>query len=76
MLAWFLLIILLILLIGAIPAWPYSRGWGTHPAGIILMVLICFILLWILGWLPYWGHHAWWGGQQEMHEYMHPGMAP
>lgn len=72
MLAWFLLLILVILLIGAIPAWPHSRGWGNYPAGIILLVLLCFMLLWVLGWLPYWGHHAWWGGHQEMHEYMHP----
>jgi len=41
-----LLIILILLLIGAFPAWPYSTGWGYYPAGGIgLLVLIVLILL-------------------------------
>jgi hypothetical protein len=41
-----LLIILILLLIGAIPAWPYSRGWGYGPSGGLgLIVLILVILL-------------------------------
>ena len=41
-----LLIILIILLLGAIPAWPYSRNWGYGPSGGLgLIVLIVVILL-------------------------------
>ncbi|SNV51437.1 Protein of uncharacterised function (DUF3309) [Legionella lansingensis] len=42
-----LLIILILLLIGALPAWPYSRGWGYYPSsflGLILVLLILFLL--------------------------------
>jgi hypothetical protein len=41
-----LLIILIILLLGAVPAWPYSRNWGYGPSGGLgLLVLIVIILL-------------------------------
>ncbi len=41
-----LLIILIVLLIGALPAWPYSNGWGYYPSGGLgLVVLILLILL-------------------------------
>ena len=41
-----LLIILIVLLFGALPAWPYSRGWGYYPSGGLgLVVLIVVILL-------------------------------
>jgi len=40
------LIVLIILLLGAVPAWPYSRGWGYGPSGGLgLLVLIVIILL-------------------------------
>jgi hypothetical protein len=44
-----LLIILILLLIGAIPSWPYSRGWGYGPSGILGVVLIIFIILLLMG---------------------------
>lgn len=44
-----LLIILILLLIGAIPAWPYSRGWGYGPSGIAGVVLIIVIILLLTG---------------------------
>ncbi len=44
-----LLVILLILLIGAVPAWPYSRGWGYYPSGGLGLVLIIIIVLFLLG---------------------------
>lgn len=44
-----LLIILILLLIGAIPAWPYSRGWGYWPSGIIAIILIILLLFMLLG---------------------------
>ena len=43
-----LLIILILLLIGAFPAWPYSRGWGYYPSsglGLILIILVVLLLL-------------------------------
>lgn len=41
-----LIIILLLMLIGAFPAWPYSRGWGYYPSGGLgLIVLIVVVLL-------------------------------
>jgi hypothetical protein len=43
-----LLIILVILLIGALPAWPYSRSWGYYPSGGLALVLIILLLLLLL----------------------------
>jgi hypothetical protein len=42
-----LLIILILLLVGALPTWPYSRGWGYYPsggAGLILLIVIVLLL--------------------------------
>jgi hypothetical protein len=44
-----LLIILILLLIGAFPAWPYSRGWGYYPTGGLGLVLIIVVILVLLG---------------------------
>ena len=43
------LIILLFVAIAAIPAWPYNRGWGFSPVGIVLAAFLFVILLWALG---------------------------
>jgi hypothetical protein len=43
-----LLIILIILLIGAIPSWPYSSGWGYGPSGILGVVLVVVLILVLL----------------------------
>lgn len=40
-----LLIILILLLIGAFPAWPYSTGWGYYPSGGIGLVLVILLIL-------------------------------
>lgn len=40
-----LLIIVIILLIGAVPSWPYSRGWGYGPSGILGVVLVVILIL-------------------------------
>lgn len=43
-----LIILLVLLLIGAIPAWPYSRSWGPYPSGgigVILAILVILLLL-------------------------------
>lgn len=44
-----LLIILIILLIGAVPSWPYSSGWGYYPSGGIGLVLVVVIILLLMG---------------------------
>lgn len=49
MLGTILLIILILLLIGALPRWGYSRGWGYAPFGGIMTILIIVLILWLLG---------------------------
>lgn len=44
-----LLIVLILLLIGVIPTWPHSRGWGYAPSGIIGVVLIVLLVLLLAG---------------------------
>ena len=44
-----LLIILIVLLIGALPAWPYSGGWGSYPSGGLGLVLIIVLILVLTG---------------------------
>jgi len=41
-----LLIILVLLLIGALPTWPYSSGWGYYPGGGLLLLIILILVLW------------------------------
>lgn len=51
MLGTVLLIILIILLIGALPTWPYSSGWGYYPSSGLGLVLIIIVLLLAFGWV-------------------------
>jgi len=44
-----LLIILILLLIGALPTWPYSTGWGYYPSGGLGLVLIVVLILVLMG---------------------------
>jgi hypothetical protein len=44
-----LFIILLVLLLGALPAWPYSRGWGYYPSGGLGLVVLILIILLLMG---------------------------
>jgi hypothetical protein len=44
-----LLIIVIILLIGALPAWPYSAGWGYYPSGGLGLVVIILLILLLMG---------------------------
>jgi hypothetical protein len=47
---WLILVILLILLlIGTVPAWPYSSGWGYSPAGLVAAIVVVILLLWLFG---------------------------
>jgi hypothetical protein len=44
-----LLIILVLILIGALPAWPYSSGWGYYPSGGIGLIVIVLVVLLLMG---------------------------
>ncbi len=44
-----ILVIVIILLIGALPTWPYSAGWGLYPAGGLGTILIILLILILLG---------------------------
>ena len=44
-----LLIILILLLVGALPTWPHSAGWGYYPSGGLGMVLLILIILLLMG---------------------------
>lgn len=44
-----LLIIVVLLLIGAIPSWPHSRGWGYGPSGGLGLVLVILLVLFLMG---------------------------
>jgi hypothetical protein len=46
-----LLIILVLLIIGALPTWPYSRNWGYAPGGGLGLVLVILLVLYFLGYL-------------------------
>jgi hypothetical protein len=44
-----LIVLLILLLLGAIPAWPHSRSWGYAPSGVVSLVLIIIIVLLLTG---------------------------
>jgi hypothetical protein len=49
MLGTILLIILILILLGALPTWPYSSGWGYYPSGGLGIVVIIVIVLLLMG---------------------------
>ncbi len=49
MLGLLLLIVLIVLLLGALPSWPYSRSWGYYPSSTVGVVLVIIIILLLLG---------------------------
>lgn len=49
MISTILLVILILLLIGVVPAWPHSRGWGYGPSGLLGVVLIVLLVLVLMG---------------------------
>ncbi len=44
-----LLVLLVLLIVGSLPAWPYSTGWGYYPSGVLGTVLIIVLILFLLG---------------------------
>jgi len=49
MISTLLLILLIILLLGALPAWPYSRGWGYGPSGLFGVIVVILVVLLLMG---------------------------
>ncbi len=44
-----LLVVLILLLLGSVPAWPHSRGWGYRPSGALGLILIIVLILVLMG---------------------------
>ena len=51
MLGTILLVLLILLLIGAVPAWPYSRSWGYAPSGLLTILVIVAIVALLTGYV-------------------------
>ena len=52
MLGTILLVVLIVMLLGALPTWPYSRGWGYYPGGILGTLVIILLIMWLMGVAP------------------------
>jgi hypothetical protein len=46
-----LLIVLILALIGSLPAWPHSRGWGYYPSGGLGTLILILLILYLLGYI-------------------------
>jgi hypothetical protein len=44
-----LLIVLILMLIGVVPAWPHSRGWGYMPSGVLGVIVVVLLVLMLMG---------------------------
>jgi hypothetical protein len=51
MVGWWMILLLIVLLVAAVPAWPYSRGWGYYPSGGIGLVVLILVIVLLMGWL-------------------------
>jgi hypothetical protein len=49
MIATILLVIVVLLLVGSVPAWPHSRNWGYYPSSVVGIVLVILIIMLMLG---------------------------
>ncbi len=49
MLSTILIVVLILVLIGALPTWPYSSGWGYGPGGIVGLILVVVLVLALMG---------------------------
>jgi hypothetical protein len=49
MLGTILLILLILILIGTLPTWPYSRSWGYYPSGSLGLILVILLVLLLMG---------------------------
>jgi len=48
MLAMALLIIVILLILGFLPSWPYSRAWGYYPSGLLGLILVIMLIMMLL----------------------------
>lgn len=48
-----LVIVLVVLLVGAVPAWPHARGWGYGPMGILVTLIVLLLILHLVGVLKF-----------------------
>ena len=53
MLGTILIVILILILLGAIPAWPHSRSWGYGPSGGLGLIVLILVVLLLMGRLPF-----------------------
>jgi len=53
MLGTILIVILILMLLGALPAWPHSRNWGYGPSGGLGLVVLILLILLLMGRLPF-----------------------
>jgi Protein of unknown function (DUF3309) len=53
-----LLIVLVLLLLGSAPVYPYSRDWGYYPSGLLGLLLIVLLVLVFMGHVPWYGSHT------------------
>jgi hypothetical protein len=44
-----LLIVVILMLVGVVPAWPHARGWGYGPSGVVGLVLLIVVVLFVTG---------------------------
>jgi hypothetical protein len=51
MLGWILLVVLILLLLGAMPAWPHSRNWGYGPSGGLGLIVVILLILVLMGYI-------------------------
>ena len=49
MLGTILIIVLVLMLLGALPSWPYSSGWGYYPSGLFGLILLIVLIMFLLG---------------------------
>ena len=49
MLGTILIIVLVLMLVGALPSWPYSSGWGYYPSGLFGLILLIVLIMFLLG---------------------------
>lgn len=49
MLGILLFILLIMILVGSLPSWPHSRGWGYYPSGGLGLILVIFLIFFLMG---------------------------
>jgi len=53
MLMTILLVVVVLALVGSVPAWPHSRGWGYYPSGGLGLVLVVLLVLFLAGYMSF-----------------------